>query len=196
MNWIEFLEKHDRPRGEMDAGMLFGSEAAPEYRLRELIQLSYRLNLLRPETAVINRTKNWFIPFFLVQMVPSLKKVHGFCQDELKNKFHDVEFTDREVPECFDLYFGPSSEFEPQTVGFMSSVNNGGAAVICGMSDRCLWGEFWRLSELGNDREVIFDRSECDSVLAIKAAGKEIADTKYMRFLLDRNDGGFGVIYL
>lgn len=196
MNWIEFLEKHDRPRGEMDAGVLFGSEAAPEYRLRELIQLSYRLNLLRPETAVINRTKNWFIPFFLVQMVPSLKKVHGFCPDELKKKFHDVEFVDGEAIDSFDLYFGDLYEPESRTSAVVSSVNRGGVAVFCGMSDRSLWGEFRRLSELGNDREVIFDRSEHDSVLAIKAAGKEIANTKYVRFLLDRNDGGFGVIYV
>ena len=196
--WGEFLEKHNRSRGEMDAGMLFGSDAAPGCRVREVTQVAYRLNLVRPEVAVIdtsiNRDKE-FVGFFVAQMVPSIKKIYGAFSDELKSKFPDVSFFEG-VAGDYDMLWWRSLTFTGDMSQYVARISQGGIAVVESMLSDSQQSGFEASLYLGHEAEVIIDRSECDAVSSLRAAGKPVPKTKYNNWLSCSNLGGYGIIYM
>lgn len=199
-SWREFLEKHDRPRGEMDAGMLFGSDCAPNHRVREITQVAYRLNLIRPEVAFVDTRlgKNEdFIGFFIAQMVPSIKRIYGEgFSEELKKKFSgDVSFLTG-TPKEYDLLWWRSLCYTGEMSQHIARMNRGGIAVVEGMIDYEQQAGFEASLYLSHEAEAIIDRSECDTVASLCAAGKPVPQTKYNNWLSCSHLGGFGILYV
>lgn len=197
--WLEFLEKHDRPRGEMDAGMLFGSDAAPCCRVREITQVAYRLNLVRPEVAFIDTKlcgNHDFVGFFVAQMVPSVKKIYGSFSDDLKRKFSgDVSFFDGKPKEC-DMLWWRSMSYPGEIEDHISMVSRGGIVVFESILDGDYADTFHESLSLGREAEAIIDRSECDAVSSLVAAGKPAPKTKYTNWLQHEGVGGYGMLYV
>lgn len=193
-SWREFLEKHDRPRGEMDAGMLFGSDAAPSFRVKEIVQVAYRLNLMRPESAFVcdASMSPAFVSFFLAQMVPSLKKIRTHYRDGLVGKFPEITFDYGDITEV-DVLWGLGTG---SVAGLCGRVNKGGVAIVEDLSHWSSWDDFRQFAKAGNSSEVIIDTSEKDTIRSLAANGSPIPDTKYTKRLSsDVCDGGFGVVY-
>lgn len=197
--WLEFLEKHDRPRGEMDAGMLFGSECAPNHRIREITQVAYRLNLVRPEVAFVDTRLGKhedFIGFFIAQMVPSIKSVYGDFSKELEEKFSGHVSFEKGTPKEYDLLWWRSISDTGEMSQHIARMNRGGIAVVeCIIDDEQQSG-FGASLYLGHEAEAIIDRSECDAIASLRAAGKQIPKAKYNNWLGCPNVGGFGILYV
>lgn len=197
-SWREFLEKHDCPRGEMDAGMLFGSDCAPNHRVREITQVAYRLNLIRPEVAFVNTPateSDDFVGFFISQMVPSIKSVYGVFSDELKKKFQDVSFSIG-VPKEYDLLWWGVLSYTGEMSQYAARISRGGVVVVGSILDAAQQAGFEASLYLGHEAEAIIDRSECDAVASLRAVGKPVPQTKYNNWLSCSNVGGFGILYV
>ena len=204
--WAEFLPKHNRPRGEMDAGLLFGSDAAPRRRLRELMQVVSRLNLMRVESVFVSGrpsgsnalffAEDHALMFCLPQLVPSIKKIYGTSEPMFCEKFPDVEFTSCHPKSDIDCLWINKNFVHPSEARL---VPKGGVVVVEGVCQRKRADLFSSILFLGNESEVVLDHLERDAIEALQIGGKEVPDTKYCKFLMGdpRKDcGGFGMIYV
>jgi hypothetical protein len=190
----------------MDAGMLFGSEAAPDRRLKELVQVASRLNLMRVESVFIFgrppssrttfSTEDHALMFCLPQLVPSIKKIYGTSLDIFSAKFPDVEFFAGSPNGDVDCLWVNKNFLDASSA---NRVPRGGVVVVEGVCQRKRADLFESLLFLGDNSEAIIDHTERDAIECLRICKKDVPDTSYCHFLsCDRNidPGGFGIIYV